>query len=171
MPLHHGLLGVRSGTISIHLKNASLIQMRKFILIVLTIIQLSGCIFIPTSGNKVLEGQPVEDKQLVFLTPGITSKDMVVNQFGKPNLIWIDACTYVYHWKMRQGILIWSLGAPGAGSVDDIPIKHALLLQFDDQDKLIRFEKAIRPTFQSYGKFLEEWISDSPSVCNLNNDV
>jgi hypothetical protein len=33
-----------------------------------------------------------------------------------------------------------------------------LFIQFDDQDRVQRFERAVRPSNKPYGDFLKEWI-------------
>jgi hypothetical protein len=36
-----------------------------------------------------------------------------------------------------------------------------LLIQFDDQDGVQRFEREVLPPYKSFGDFLKEWIGDS----------
>jgi outer membrane protein assembly factor BamE (lipoprotein component of BamABCDE complex) len=125
----------------------------------------SGCVFlpIPTQERKVLAGNPVTEEQLVFLTPHVTMKSEVMARLGSPGVIWEEARLFVYNWEMRQGILIWAVGAyySGAAGMSDIPKHYMLLIQFDDQDRVLCFERAVRPPYKSYGNFIKDWIRDS----------
>jgi hypothetical protein len=129
------------------------------------LISLNGCILlpIPTQEYKVLAGTPVTEEQLVFLAPNITTKSEVTARLGSPDVIWEDARLFAYNWVVRQGILIWAVGAGYSGrtGILDIPKRYMLLIQFDEQDRVQRFERAVRPSYKSYGDFLKEWIGDS----------
>lgn len=127
---------------------------------------LAGCIALPISTNedKVLAGKPVTEEQLAFLAPQVTTKREVIDRLGSPSVIWEDARVFAYNWEMRQGILFWAVGGYGGGAVgaEDIPKRYALLILFDAQDRVERFERAVRPASVSYGKFIERWLKRSP---------
>jgi len=129
------------------------------------LISQTGCVFlpIPTQARKVLAGNPVTEEQLVFLAPNFTTKSEVLTRLGSPDVIWEEARLFAYNWEMRQGILIWAVGAyySGAAGMSDIPKHYMLLIQFDDQDRVRCFERAVRPAYKSYGDFLKEWIGNS----------
>jgi hypothetical protein len=129
------------------------------------LISQAGCIVLPIPAREhvVLAGKPVTEDQLDFITPKVTTKSEVVARLGSPNVIWEEARLFSYDWEMRQGILIWAIGAhySGAAGISDIPSHHMLLVRFDDQDRVQHFERAVRPPFKSYGDFLKEWIADS----------
>lgn len=129
------------------------------------LISQTGCILlpIPTHEHKVLAGSPVTEEQLVFLVRNVTTKSEVTGRLGSPDVIWEEAHLFAYNWVVRQGILVWAVGAgySGAGGISDIPKHYMLLIQFDDQDRVQRFERAVRPSYKSYGDFLKEWIGDS----------
>lgn len=128
------------------------------------LVSQTGCILLPlpTQERKVLAGNPVTEEQLVFLVPNVTSKSEVMTRLGSPDVIWEEARLFVYNWEMRQGILIWAVGAyySGSAGISDIPKHYLLLIQFDDQDRVRRFERVVRPPYKSYGDFLKEWIGD-----------
>lgn len=125
----------------------------------------AGCILlpIPTQERRVLAGTPVTNEQLIFLAPNVTTKNEVMDRLGSPDVIWEEARLFTYNWVVRQGILIWAVGGgySGAAGILDIPKRYMLLIQFDDQDRVQRFERAVRPSYKSYGDFLKEWIGDS----------
>ncbi|HEX2966039.1 MAG TPA: hypothetical protein VHO84_09640, partial [Syntrophorhabdaceae bacterium] len=124
---------------------------------------LSRCVIIPipTAESKVLAGKPVAENQLSFLTPNITPKQKVIEQLGSPDVIWEDKRVFVYIWDMRQGVLFWAVGAymTGALGAEDIPKHCLLLIQFDEQDRVYRFERTVRPLGLSYADFLKKWIT------------
>lgn len=129
------------------------------------LISQTGCILlpIPTQETKVLAGTPVTEEQLAFLALNGTTKNEVTACLGSPDVIWEEARLFAYNWVVRQGILIWAVGAhySGAAGISDIPKRYMLLIQFDDQDRVQRFERAVWPSYTSYGDFLKEWIGDS----------
>jgi len=131
-------------------------------------VSLNGCVVlpIPTGERKVLAGKPVTQEQLAFLTPKVTSKMEVVDRLGSPDVIWEEGRIFAYNWEMRQGVLLWAVGAgySAVGGIADIPKRYVLLIQFDDQDRLRRFERAVRPAFKSYGDFLKEWVRHSDKM-------
>jgi len=105
---------------------------------------LTSCVVlpIPTTESKVLAGKPVREEQLSFLKPNITTKQDVIERLGNPNVIWEDVRVFAYNWDMRQGILFWAVGAYYSGGMgtEDIPKHYALLIQFDEQDRVQRFD-------------------------------
>jgi len=127
---------------------------------------LTSCIAVPlpTSETKVLAGTPVTDEQLAFLTAHVTTRQQVIEALGNPNVIWEDARVFVYNWEMRQGILLWVVGgyATGYSGAKDIPKHYMLLIQFDAQGRVQRFERVHRSLAQSYADFLRQWAARPP---------
>ncbi|MCD6681658.1 MAG: hypothetical protein LT102_13590 [Burkholderiaceae bacterium] len=133
-------------------------------LLLCTLALQAGCMLpIPTQERKVLAGKPVSEEQLAFLTPGVTTQREVVDRLGQPDAIWEEARLYAYDWVMRQGILLWAIGGgySGAAGMADLPRNYLLLIQFDDDDRVQRFERAVRSPLESYGQFLEKWVAGS----------
>lgn len=127
-------------------------------------LSLSSCVVpVPTKEDKVLAGKPVTDEQLAFLAPKITTQEEVIERLGSPNVIWEDARVFAYNWEMRQGILFWAVGgyATGAAGMKDIPKNYLLLIQFDEQNRVMRFTRTVRPLSQSYADCLKEWLKNS----------
>ena len=71
---------------------------------------------------------------------------------------------FAYNWEMRQGILFWAIGgyAGGAMGAEDIPKRYVLLIRFDEQDRVERFGRTVRPASMSYGEFIQKWLKRSP---------
>jgi hypothetical protein len=116
---------------------------------------------IPITEGKVLAGKPVTEEQLSFIVANITTRQDVIEKLGNPNVIWEDHRVFAYNWDMRQGILFWAVGAyySGGAGMTDIPKHYLLLIQFDEQDLVQRFERTVRPSSQSYIEFLKEWVN------------
>ena len=129
-------------------------------------VALRGCVIlpIPTPERTVLAGKPVVEEDLAFLTPNLTTKKEVIERLGSPDVIWVEANLFAYNWSMLQGILIWGLGSGSLSGIEAIPNSYALLIRFDEQDRVIHFERIARPAFKSYGNFLKEWVGDSQKM-------
>ena len=135
---------------------------RTMIVLLLCIaLSLTSCVMVPlpTKEDKELAGKPVTKEQLAFLTPKMTMKQEVIERLGPPNVIWEDARVFAYNWQMRQGILFWAVGAyyTGDAGMTDIPKHYLLLIQFDEQDLVQRFERTVCPLHKSYSECLKEW--------------
>jgi outer membrane protein assembly factor BamE (lipoprotein component of BamABCDE complex) len=127
---------------------------------------IESCVMVPvpTKEDKVLAGNQVTDEQLSFLTAKITTKQEVIERLGNPNIIWEDVRVFVYKWDMRQGILFWAAGAhyQGAVGMNDIAKHYLLLIQFDEQGRILRFARMTRPLLEPYADFITEWVKNSP---------
>lgn len=119
----------------------------------------NGCIVIPTSGNKVMSGEEVPEKELYFVY-GITSKHDVISLLGSPNVILIDENIFVYDWKTRQSIIVFIIPGAYQGYIGyvEIPENHLFLIQFNSKDKVEEFKFTVRPWHKSYGDHVIEWI-------------
>lgn len=132
-------------------------------LLFIAVLSQVGCMLLLPTQEEVLAGMPVKDEQLLFLACNVTTKSDVTMRLGSPDVIWEDARLFAYNWVVRQGILVWAVGGgySGAAGMMDIPKRYMLLIQFDGQDRVQRFERMVRPPHKSYGDFLKEWIADS----------
>lgn len=128
---------------------------------------LSSCIIIPipSSSHKVVSGEAVAAEQLRFLSLNSTTQAEVLDHLGAPDIIWEDARVFVYNWEISEGSFFWFFGGYGAGNAGtwDISSYYMFLLQFDEQQRVTRFEAVERPAYTSYGHFLEKWTTRPPS--------
>lgn len=143
------------------MKNPRIITLFLSVMLILP----GGCVIlpIPTNEDKVLSGTPVSEEQLAFLTPKVTTRQEVMERLGSPGLIWEDMRVFAYSWEKRQGILFWAMGGytTGVAGMSDIAKHYLLLIQFDEQDRVERFARKVRPSTQSYTDFLKEWQRNS----------
>ena len=115
---------------------------------------------IPTSENKVMSGDKISDKQLVFIEKGINSKSEIIDQLGLPDIHLIDKNIFAYNWQTRQAIIVVLGGAaPGIGAIE-IPKNYVLLLRFDSEDIVKNYKITTRSWFESYGDHLMEWMQE-----------
>lgn len=157
-----GSCGAKSMTIhSCQMNPSTLVIFPIFCVLLL----VASCIMIPipTPESKILAGTPVTEEQLDFLNLESTTKQVVMERLGNPDFFWEDEHIFTYNWDMRQGILFWAIGGmsqgamAGGGGITDIPKHYLLLIQFDEQDRVHRWERAMRPVFQPYIDFLQDW--------------
>jgi hypothetical protein len=140
-----------------------LIRKSNIILLALISFQMTvtGCIVLPIPTGDIREGIPVKEDQLELLKIGITSKDDVIRYLGEPRFIWEEARLLGYDWEKSSFIILWG-GAGGysaTGGLIDITDKYAFLIQFDEQDKVCRFQIVKRPQYDNqYGDLLREWV-------------
>lgn len=129
-------------------------------LLFLMVFASQACLVIPLPESKVLSGTQITDEDLLFLQPSVTTKADVIGLLGEPTVFWEDENVIAYDWEMRQGILLWAIGGgySGAAGAMDIPKDYVLLIQFDQNDQLKRFETTTPSPFDSYGEHLLDWI-------------
>jgi outer membrane protein assembly factor BamE (lipoprotein component of BamABCDE complex) len=130
----------------------------KLLMLLLSALTLTGCV-IPIPMNKPVRGSRMREDYLAFLHPGVP-ESTVVARLGQPTIIWDEANLYVYDWEMCDWLLIVAFGYGYSGGVFPVPVDsdHSLLIQFDDQNRVTRFENVTRPPFSAYGDFLRQWV-------------
>lgn len=147
--------------------NRDTMHLRYFIVLPLFAVSLlSGCVIlpIPTGEKKVLAGAAITQEQLSWLVPNTTTKKEVIDLLGIPTMAWEKDRLFVYNWIMRQGVLIVAVPYV-APEIGNIPKRYVLLVQFDEQDRIRRFERVVRPefdSFQSYKDFVNKWAEKVP---------
>lgn len=129
-----------------------------------------GCVFIPLPETCV-SGEEVTKKELTSIIPGITTKTEIVDMLGEPDVLWLDENIFAYNWKMAWAIMPWIVGAGGqaAGGIEEFTKDYALLIQFDHNDRVVRFERIKRSMFTSYGEMLKNWTKQENETSSDNN--
>lgn len=133
-----------------------------------------GCVIlpIPMPEDKVMAGRPVTEFQQSFIRPGETTREEVIRHLGQPFIIWEDARVFIYRWDMRQGILVWApiwpsgqvwgtpIWTPNLDRADilDVPKHYLLLIQFDGNNIVRRFERTTRHPSRTVPEFLMDWL-------------
>lgn len=140
-------------------------RFRTFVLLALLMIW-SGCVIIPTTETKVLSGRRITDEQISPTQIGVTTKDEIISQLGYPDVFWVEQRIFAYNWKMRQAIIAWAVSNDyqGAFGAAEIGKDYVLLIQFDQNDYVQKFEVTKRSLFESYGDHLIEWVEQSQEL-------
>lgn len=134
---------------------------------ILPIAWLPGCLAVPLSEPKVLAGAEVMPEQLEFLVPGVTTRVEVIERLGQPDIEWEDARVFSFDWDMRWGVMIWAVGGYTVGyvGITEIPVHHLLLIEFDEDWRVCRFEHVVRNELTSYSNLLLDWKAASDRTC------
>jgi len=133
-----------------------------FLIIFLSLFIISGCVgYIPTSENKLIAGRQLPENNLKFIKIGITEKKKVVEQIGEPYLIWSLESLYIYSWTVRRGVF-FIIDSGGSDSLD-VGRQNLLLIQFDKNDRISRYEKTQKPRLTPLGDFMKEWVENPPA--------
>ncbi len=119
----------------------------------------SACIPIPIPADEVTSGHEISEEEVLFIESGVTTKQQVLERLGDPSVIWEDERVVAYNWD-HVGLRVANVFAGGytAGVVVlDVPSHYVLLIQFDEADRVKKFERTTIPP-RSYGPFLREWV-------------
>ena len=129
-----------------------------------------GCAFIPLP-EKCVSGKEVTKNELISINPGITTKTEIVDVLGEPDVVWLDENIFAYNWKMRWAIMPWVIagGYSAVGGIEEFTKDYVLLIQFDHNDRVVRFERIKRSMFTSYGEMLENWTKQENETSSDNN--
>jgi len=140
-------------------------------LLFLFILGSQACLYIPLSEKKVLAGKPIADAEFSFIKTGVTTKADVIRHLGNPTVFWVDERIFTYSWKMRKGVFIICSFQDCDGG--DVGKKYILLVQFNRDNRVTRFEKTVRRLFVSYGDHLTDWVGQGekrPSLPASNKE-
>ena len=134
-------------------------------IMIIPLLFIQGCIMLPIPSEKVIAGDQMTNKELNFIRPGITTKEEVVERLDDPDMIWEKERIFAYNWQMRWGVLLWAFavgnvggGAADAGAEDIGQKNYVLIIRFDPNDRVERFETTKRSESDSYGEHLKKWI-------------
>jgi hypothetical protein len=116
---------------------------------------LQSCIIIPTPWSK----DRFSEKELSAITLNLSSKDEVLAGLGEPDVIWETGSqgnVFIYKWKRLRAIMVYGWGY----SSKDVELESddALLILFDDADRVKRAAKAAKGPLETYGDFLKRWL-------------
>jgi outer membrane protein assembly factor BamE (lipoprotein component of BamABCDE complex) len=154
-------------------RNVSRMNLRIQIVLVLCMsLPLSGCLIIPVKEDKVLSGRPITEDQLTFLTLKVTTRQEVIERLGNPNImiIWQNACVFMYNWKVR-GAIGFQCIIPDPTSIVELPKDYILLIQFNQQEQLVRFKRTTLFPSHSYADCLNKWLrkTNAPNPADSND--
>ena len=134
-------------------------KVTKPVILILVVIWASACIAIPFPADEVTSGHEISEEEVLFIESGVTTRQQVLERLGDPSVIWEDERVVAYNWEhvgWRMAIVA-AAGGTGVGGVLDVTTPHALVIQFDEADRVKKFERTTIPPL-SYGPFLREWV-------------
>lgn len=107
-----------------------------------------GCVIVPIpTAKKTLAGTEIEPARQKLIQPGVSTASEVAKELGPPTARFDDIRVYAYAWEARIGYLLWAFGgggpqagAAGDGGVETLTQGYILLIEFDEQDRVRRFE-------------------------------
>ncbi len=116
----------------------------KFVLLLLCLFVLWGCasIIIPVSDGKALSGRKITAENTTFIKSGVTTRREVIQTLGQPDMDFKDLRIIAYSWNVLGAYVPWVVGTPGGGGagIMEISDKYVLLIAFEKEDRVSRFE-------------------------------
>jgi len=115
----------------------------------------TGCIIIPVPEREVLAGHKITDENTAFIQPGITTRNDVMRGLGQPSLEFEDQRIVAYTWEMFMGYFAW--GAWFQNWNIEMGKPYVLLIAFDGNDRVVRFETKARWPFDTIQEHALKW--------------
>ena len=120
---------------------------------------IAGCVPIPTKEHGLITGRgQILAEDVTSLENGKTSREEVLLKFGEPSLVLNNQKTLVYRWTVSAGgyigVVVMPMAAAPVGG--DITKDYLVILEFDGEGRLVRFERSGR--WGSSQSRINEWI-------------
>lgn len=135
-----------------------------WLLSVVLLLSGTGCIMfpIPSLKHPVVNGQRIKEDQLAFAQPGITDRSEFTEQFGEPWWWYPELGVSVYYWETLRGYWVGVLhgGLVAKGGRDEITRIDVLFIQFDREDRFVRFEVMRHPKKPTTKELATQWSAD-----------
>jgi len=121
-----------------------------------------GCaaIIIPASKHEVLSGHKITSENIAFIEQGITLKSDVIQELGPPYMDFKELRTIAYSWEVLDAYMPYIIGAGygAAGGVLEIGKPYVLLIAFDKDDHVSKFEVKARWPLDTVKSHAIKWI-------------
>jgi len=112
----------------------------RVVLVWIVLVLLAGCIVVPLPEHALLGGRgAISEQDSASLGVGETIREFVLLTFGEPDLVLNQQNIFIYHWQVSQGYFL--VGGYGAGAAGPIAKDYLLMLEFDQEGRLSRFER------------------------------
>jgi hypothetical protein len=126
----------------------------------LALLVLPGCVIpLPQGEGEVTEGREITGAEELAARLAGTPRDVLATTLGEPQAIWEERGILVYAWDRVHLKLLWIIagGMRAAGGIVDVPTHYVLLVALDDQGRVARAERCVRPLHEGFGEFLRAW--------------
>jgi hypothetical protein len=151
-------------------------RLLKFGLLSFCLLVLLRCaIIIPVPDGEVLSGSKITSENIAFIEQGITSRSDVIQKLGPPYMDLKELRTIAYTWDVLGVYMPWIAGYPtvggGYGGVEKIGKPYVLLIAFDKDDHVSKFEIKERWPLDTVKSHVIKWIErENFDVPTLPND-
>lgn len=139
-----------------------IIRLLKFGLLSICLFVPLGCaaVIVPVPENEVLSGREITNENLAFIKQGVTSRNEVIQELGPPAMDFKELRATAYSWEVLGYYMPWVIGGglSGAGGVAKIGKPYALLIAFDKDDHVSKFEIKERWPLDTLRSHAVKWI-------------
>jgi outer membrane protein assembly factor BamE (lipoprotein component of BamABCDE complex) len=137
---------------------------------------LSGCVLIrvpvPTTNHRVTNGKEIRVEDLAFVRQGTTTRHDVEQVLGEPWTFYPQIGVSVYYWESLRGYWFSCFGiaiplgghagvSGGESHLEEITRMHVLLMQFDGQGCVKRYEIMQHPERRSTEDVATKWAGSA----------
>lgn len=134
-------------------------RLLKFGLLSFCLLVPLGCaaIIIPVPEHEVLSGRKITSENIAFIEQGITSRSDVIQELGPPYMDLKELRTIAYSWVVLSAYMPW-VAFPGVIGLEEIPKSYVLLIAFDKDDHVSKFEIKERWPLDTVKSHAIKWI-------------
>ena len=127
---------------------------RFFVSLYLLTLFTAGCVIFPLPAKKAVRGHVIDERSNE-LVPGTTTKEEILELFGRPTANWERKNTFIYYWETSNSEIHIALIAPvEAHDSSRSWTRRACFIKFDEQDLLNDIKIIERPKINQIGQLL-----------------
>lgn len=123
---------------------------------------LMGCaaIIVPVPEGKVMSGRKITSENTAFIKQGITRRNDVLKELGRPDMDFKELRTVAYTWEVLGAYMPWVIGGPysAVGGVKEISKPYILMINFDKEDRVSKFVIKERWPLDTVRSHAMKWI-------------
>jgi hypothetical protein len=126
----------------------------------LLLVVLPACLALPIPvPERTVAGSQVTPAMTAPIQPGVTTRSEVIQLLGEPSHELPASRIIAYRWEALIGYMAWVIGYgySGTGGVDDVRQSYVLLIAFDANDRVVKFEKTTQRPWDSISEHALKW--------------
>jgi hypothetical protein len=126
----------------------------------LLLVVLPGCLAVPIPApERVVAGSQVTPGMTAPIQPGVTTRSEIIQLLGEPALDLPAHRIIAYRWEALVAHMAWFIGSgySGWGGVEGVHASYVLLIAFDANDRVVRFEKTTQRPWDSVSEHALKW--------------
>ena len=124
------------------------------------LVVLPACVAVPIPvPERAVAGSEVTPEMTAPIQPGVTTRSEVIQVLGEPSLELPAPRIVAYQWEALIGYVPWVMGYgySGRGGVDAVHQSYVLLIAFDANDRVVKFEKTTHWPWDSVSEHALKW--------------